>query len=240
MTILATLPLLWAMTSAEAVATLLNSPSSCGVKTYATAMAIVEKDASAGKPLQQFVFGLTSKDRARAKACLDAARPKIRQLAEQKDNPMAWYLLSMEKNDFKMLRRAADGGNVQALNALGTIATSEAFSRNNITSNELENILSQSLDYFRRAAAKRDPNGFINLGTCYLRGFGCDPDKVLAAECFMAAAEAGHPEGMDNLSACYQFGHGVPKDDALSLLWAMRAKALRGDEAAARWLKERK
>ena len=240
MTIFATLSLFLAMTSADAVATLLNSPSSCGVKTYATATEIVSKDAAAGKPLQQFVFGLTSKDRERANAYLDASRPKIRQLAEQKDNPLAWYLLSMEKNDFKMLRRAAEGGNVQALNALGTIATSEAFSRSDIATNELENILVKSLDYFRKAAAKRDPNGFINLGTCYLRGFGCDPDKALAVECFRAAAEAGHPEGMDNLSACYQFGHGVPKDDTLSLLWAMRAKALRGDEAAAKWLKERK
>jgi TPR repeat protein len=50
----------------------------------------------------------------------------------------------------------------------------------------------------------------------------------------------GHPEGMDNVSACYQFGHGVKKDGDLSLLWAMRGRATRGDEAAAKWLKERR
>ena len=58
--------------------------------------------------------------------------------------------------------------------------------------------------------------------------------------CFKAAAEAGHPEGMDNLSACYQFGHGIEKSGELSLYWAMRGRAARGDEAAARWLRDRK
>ena len=41
---------------------------------------------------------------------------------------------------------------------------------------------------FRRAAAQRDPNGFINLGTCYLRGLGCKADLSLAFACFKAAA----------------------------------------------------
>ncbi|MBQ0031936.1 MAG: sel1 repeat family protein, partial [bacterium] len=86
----------------------------------------------------------------------------------------------------------------------------------------------------------RDANGFINLGTCYLRGFGCKQDMTMAFDCFRTAAELGHPEGMDNVSACYQFGHGVAKDNELCLWWAMRGRAARGDEAAAKWLKERK
>ena len=52
--------------------------------------------------------------------------------------------------------------------------------------------------------------------------------------------EMGHPEGMDYVSACYQFGHGTERDDDLSLLWRMRAKALRGDKNAAEWLRSRK
>ena len=228
------------MTSADAVAIILNSRNAIGAKTFAAAREMVEKEAAEGKPLQQFVIGITTDDKALAKRYLDASRAKIRLLAERKNNPLAWYLLSMENNDFKMLQRAADGGNVQALNALGAIATQEALARNGISSNNLERILAKSYGFFRKAAAKRDPNGFINLGTCYLRGFGCKQDMAMAFACFKAAAEAGHPEGMDNVSACYQFGHGIRKNSELSLYWAMRGRAARGDEAAAKWLRDRK
>ena len=239
--ILAALPLLFAMTSADAVAVMLNSPSACSVRTYEVARETVEREAAAGKPLQQFVIGVTTDDKKLAKRYLDASRERIRFLAAQKDNPLAWYLLSLEANDLKLLRRAANGGNVQALNALGTIVTSEAFDKKNgVSTNDIEVILKKSFDYFRRAAMQRDPNGYINLGTCYLRGFGCRQDLKMAFDCFKAAAEAGHPEGMDNVSACYQFGHGVAPNTELSLFWAMRGRAARGDEAAAKWLRERR
>ena len=229
-----------AMTSSEAVAIVLNSRNATGAKTFAAAKERVERDAEDGKPLQQFVVGVTTDDKALAKKYLDASRGRIRALAEKKGNPLAWYLLSMESNDFQMLQKAADGGNVQALNALGAIATQEALARNGISSNGLERILGRSFEFFSKAAAKRDPNGFINLGTCYLRGFGCKRDMAMAFACFKAAAEAGHPEGMDNLSACYQFGHGIEKNSDLCLYWAMRGRAARGDEAAAQWLRDRK
>ncbi|MGN0834003.1 MAG: tetratricopeptide repeat protein [Kiritimatiellia bacterium] len=227
------------MSSAEAVATLLNSRNAVGVRKFEAAREIVARDARAGKPLQQFVLGVTT-DGELAAQYLDASRERIRQLAEKNGNPLAWYLLSLEKNDFTCLKKAADGGNVQALNALGAIVTQEALARSQISSNALEALLRKSYGYFRQAAIKRDPNGFINLGTCYLRGFGCKRDMGLAFVCFKAAADAGHPEGMDNVSACYQFGHGVERNAELSLLWAMRGRAARGDEAAAKWLRERK
>ena len=239
--ILAALPLIFAMTSADAVAVLLNSPNACSVRTFELAKETVEKEAASGKPLQQFVIGLTTDDKALAKKYLDSSRERIRFLAAHKNNPLAWYLLSIEANDLKLLRKAAAGNNVQALNALGTLVTTEAFEKKNgVSTNDLEVILKKSFDYFSRAAAQRDPNGFINLGTCYLRGFGCEQDMSLAFECFRSAAEAGHPEGMDNLSACYQMGHGVARNDELSLVWAMRGRAARGDAAAAKWLRERK
>jgi len=238
--ILAALSLLAVLSSADAVAVLLNSRSATGAKTFDAAKALVEREAAEGKPLQQFVIGVTTDDKALSEKYIGASREKILRLAEQRNNPLAWYLLSMEKNDFSMLRKAADGGNVQALNALGAIVTQEAFDRKGITKEQLDSILGKSYVYFRKAALQRDPNGFINLGTCYLRGFGCPQDMAMAFACFKAAAELGHPEGMDNMSACYQFGHGVQKDSGLSLYWAMRGRALRGDEAAERWLRERR
>ncbi len=45
---IASIGLFLAMTSAEAIATLLNSQSSVGVKTFAAAKAIVERDAAEG------------------------------------------------------------------------------------------------------------------------------------------------------------------------------------------------
>lgn len=231
---------LFAMSSADAVVVILNSRNATSKRNYEAAREIVMRDAAAGKPLQQFVIGVTTDDKDLAKRYLDASHDRIRALAEKKDNPMAWYLLSMENNDFKMLQRAADGDNVQALNALGSIAIQEALSRGSVSSNNLERILKRGYTFFHKAAVQRDANGFINLGTCYLRGFGCKQDMSMAFNCFRAAAELGHPEGMDNVSACYQFGHGVKKDNELCLWWAMRGRAVRGDEAAEKWLRERR
>ena len=237
--ILAALTLLATLTSSDAVVVLLNSRNAVSAKAYGQAREIVEKDARTGKPLQQFVIGVTTDDQKLAKECLAASRGKIRQLAEEKNNSLAWYLLSVEKNDRQCLQKAADGGNIQALNALGTIALQEALSRTDISSNELVRVLAKSFSCFRQTALKRDPNGFVNLGMCYLRGFGCQQDRDLAFACFKAAADAGHPEGMDNMALCYERGYGVERDDELGLLWRMRARAERGDKAAARWLKER-
>lgn len=238
---LAALPLLFAasLSSADALVTVLNSSNAVSVRVFAEAKKTVEAEAKEGKPLQQFVVGLTSNDKALAKRYLDGSRDKIRNMAEKRNNPMAWYLLSMENNDLKLLQKAADGGNVQALNALGAMAIQEAFNYN-IPSNTLERVLRRGYECFQKAVEQCDPNGFINLGTCYLRGFGCKEDKKLAFSCFKAAADAGHPEGMDNVSACYQFGHGVKADMGESLVWQMRGRAARGDAAAEKWLKERK
>ena len=238
---LASIAVLCAMSSADAVATVLNSPSATSARTFAAAKAIVERDAAAGRPLQQFVIGVTTDDKELAERYLAASRGRILALAEKTDNPLAWYLLSLETNNCRLLLRAADGGNVQALNALGALATQEALNARGpgADTNKLQRVLQKSYNYFRRAAAQRDPNGFVNLGACYLQGIGCPQDMAMAFQCYRSAAEAGHPEAMDNISAMYQFGHGVKKDQELSLLWSMRGRAARGDEAAEKWLRER-
>ena len=238
--ILALAVLLATMSSSDAVVCLLNAPTSCGKKAYAEAMAVVERDAKAGKPLQQFVLGVTRTDDPKlAEKYLDASRGRIYEMAEKTNNPMAWYLMSVEKNDVACLQKAADGGNVQALNALGTLILSEAMARRNADTNQLEVSFRKCFKCFQQAARQKDPNGFVNLGTCFLRGFGCKQDMKAAVRCYEAAAALGHPEAMDNLSAAYQLGHGVEADSEKSLVWAVRARALRGDHAAEEWLRER-
>ena len=238
--ILAALTLLATLTSSDAVAVLLNSRNAVSAKTYAEAQGIVLKEAQAGRPLQQFVIGVTADDEKLAKTYLDASRHRIKALAIEKNNPLAWYLLSMEKNDMRCLRKAAEGGNVQALNALGTIELQAALSRKDLPSNEVARVLARSYDCFHQAAFKRDPNGLVNLGSCYLCGYGCRQDAGLAFRFFKAAAEEGHPEGMENLASCYELGRGVNRDNEQYLLWTMRARAARGDAAAEKWLRERK
>ena len=84
------------------------------------------------------------------------------------------------------------------------------------------------------------PRVAVNLGACYLNGLGCERDLAMAFTCFKSAADLGHPEGMDSLAAAYALGHGVEKDMEKSAVWRMRAKAVRGDEAARKWIEDRK
>lgn len=229
-----------AMTSADAIVVMLNSPGSVSAGRYAEAKALVERDAKAGAPVQQFLVAVNTDDKNLREKYLKASKGKITAMAEKRDNALAWYLLSLENNDLKLLYRAARLGNVQALNAMGTIAIQEVMTAKNLNSNAVEKVMSKSFDCFRKAAAEHDPNGYINLGACYLRGIGCRQDPVMAFSSFLSAAKAGHPEGMDYVSAAYQNGHGVEKDERLSLWWRMKAKSLRGDKDAAKWLKEKK
>lgn len=235
---IATAGLLMAMTSADAIITLLNSPSACSAAKFAEAEAIVRREADAGRPLQQFVLGVTTDDRALAERMLAKSRRQIEVMAAERDNPLAWYLLAVDRSDIKLLKRAADLGNVQALNALGTMETNKALESD--STNDVKAVFARGFACFREAAGKRDANGLVNLGACYMRGIGCDHDYGMAFQCYRQAAELGHPEAMDNISAAYQFGHGVEKNGELSLVWAMRGRAARGDEAAAKWLRDRK
>ena len=226
-----------AMKTSEAIAVLLNGAGAVAPARFAEATALVKADAEAGRPLQQFVYATTLSDEALARRYYDAARPSIKALAERRNNPLAWYLLSVEGNNYKFLRRAAEGGNVQALNAIGTIQISTVCADKNLSSNEVVTSLSECFGYFTKAVEKGDVNALINLGTCYLHGYGCARDLGKAHDCFARAADKGHPEGMDCLSACYELGHGVSVDVEKSLYWKMKARAVRGDEAAATWLR---
>lgn len=237
MTIFASLGLLAALTSPEAIAVLLNTANASSPERFAEAQRIVLKDAEAGKPLQMYVTGVTTKDPDLARRYLDSARPKIERLARERDNPLAWYLLSMERNDLEMLEHAAELGNIQALNSYGYILIQQAHGKG-VGTNAQERAMTRGFNYFKRAAVQKDPSAFVNLGTCYLFGFGCAPDHEMAHRCFRAAAEAGNPEGMNNLSASYEKGHGVEPNAERALFWRMKARAVSGDKAAREWLKK--
>ena len=180
--------------ASEAIVTLLNSRASGSRSEFREAAKIVAAGAKEGRPLQQFVIALVANDKdlprklrlkpETRREYLDQARDKIRRLAEEKNNALAWYLLSLEKNDMSFLKRAADGDNVQALNAWGTITLTNAFRDPSVDTNEVARTLVKCFGLFKKAADKGDANGLYNLGMCYMQGYGCVPDEDLAYKCF--------------------------------------------------------
>ena len=208
--------------SSEAIIRLLNSRAAGSPKDYTQAAEIVAADAERGRPLQQFILAVVAMDAdlpeklritpERRAEYLSRSRDKIRLLAEKKNNSLAWYLLSLEKNDMKYLKLAADGGNVQALNAWGTIMLTDAVRNVAVNTNDVADTVSKCLECFKKAAGEGDANGLYNLGMCYLGGYGCEQDRNLAFQCFRTSAEKGHPEAINNMGGFYRDGIVVEKN----------------------------
>ena len=214
----------------EAIGRLLNLRTAGSPRGYAEAAESVRREAEAGGALQQYVIALVAADENAPEAAklseatrqkyLNDNRPRIRKLAETKENSLAWYLLSMENNDLELLKKAADGGNVQALNAWGTMTLMKAMEPNvRADTNAFAKAARESFICFRRAAAKSDPNGLCNLGTCYLKGFGCRQNAALAVGAFRAAAETGHTDAMNNVGGLYRDGIGTERNLVKAARW---------------------
>lgn len=213
--------------SHQALLRLINSRSSGNPKAYEEAAQVVADDAAAGRLLQQYVIALASRDPDAPKAAqisdklrekyLAESRPKIQALAERKNNSLAWYLLSLEANDATLLKKAADAGNIQALNAWGTMSLVKALQSPLVDTNDMQKVFSQSYQAFRTAADHGDPNGLYNVGMCHMNGYGVPADGNKALKCFMAAAASGHPEAINNLGGFYRDGIVVQKDPAKAM-----------------------
>lgn len=222
--------------ASEAIVTLLNSRASGSRSEFREAAKIVAAGAKEGRPLQQFVIALVANDKdlprklrlkpETRREYLDQARDKIRRLAEEKNNALAWYLLSLEKNDMSFLKRAADGDNVQALNAWGTITLTGAFMDPSMDTNEVARTLVKCFGLFKKAADKGDANGLYNLGMCYMQGYGCVPDEDLAYKCFRTSAEAGHPEAINNIGGFYRDGIVVRANPETAAKWFSKSAEL--------------
>ena len=215
--------------SSHAIIRLLNSRAAGSPRACEAAAKIVLAEAEAGKPLQRFVLALVSTDplapesahmtEKKRREFLDSSRERIRLLAERKNNPLAWYLLSLETNDPVLLKRAADGGNVQALNAWGARTLTAALTTPQSDTNELERVLKTCHDCFKRASDQGDSNGLYNLGMCKLNGYGCEANENLAFQCFLTAAKDGHPEAINNLGGFYRDGIVVRQNLATAAKW---------------------
>lgn len=205
--------------SSEAILVLLNSQTSGSPRVYRQALEQIREEAAQGKVLQEFVYGaICPEDPASAKY-LEHARPKIRQMAEKRNNALAWYLLSIETQDIDALRKAVDGGNIQAYNAWGTVMHNHILGNPEMSSERREEVAKAIFEVFGKAAAAKDANGLYNLGMCYMTGLGVDKNPELAFDAFRSAAELGHPEAINNLGGCYRDGVAVEQDLAQAAKW---------------------
>lgn len=224
--------------SANAIIRLLNSRAAGSQRAYEEAARVVREDAEKGRALQRFLLAILSRDvnapdaarlSERQREEYLASREKIRKLAETNGNPLALYLLSMESGDIGQLERAASGGNVQALNALGTLRLTEVESDAAISPAVAEEARSKAYGCFKRASDQGDVNGLYNLGVCLMNGYGCTRDGKKAFDCFRVAAEAGHAEAINNLGGFFRDGVLVRKDLRLSVAWFHKSAEMRNE-----------
>ena len=101
--------------------------------------------------------------------------------------------------------------------------------------------VAKAMKLTREAAEDGSPEAMDAWGVALMRGEeGVKMDKTAAAGWFRKSAAEGYPPAMENLVQCYDNGWGVKADATLALKWKMRSRAVRGDAAAAAWLKQNK
>ncbi len=218
----------FAAPSTASIEMLLNSRAAGSPRAYAQAAAEVAAAAAAGRPLQKFVIAIVSRDDNAPPAArlspetreryLAETRPMILRLAEERKNPLAWYLLAVDAGDTNLLKRAADGNCIQALNAWGAAELDRAFNES-ASAAERDERARLAVDCFRRSAAKGDANGLYNYGMAFARGLGGVRDDERAFACFRAAAEKGHPEAINSIGWFFRDGRVFAQDLALAAKW---------------------
>lgn len=86
-----------------------------------------------------------------------------------------------------------------------------------------------SVELYRIAAARGDPDGLCYLGQHLLFGVAVQEDRPAAQRCFLAAAEQDHWMSFYWLGQCFEYGCDAPADPERALYWYRRGLA-RGDE----------
>lgn len=186
---------------------------------YERAAKAMIAEAAEGRALHQFLLAAVSDEptypasqRISAELVaeyLKANRRRISAIADQKENPLALYILFLENGNSDYLKRAAEGDCVYALNELGMRMMDDARRRNFAASTS--GILRKSFWYFSRAAEKNDAAGYYNRGICYMNGYGCKASNAEAFSDFSRAAELNHPGAKNILGEMYRDGVSVDK-----------------------------
>ncbi len=113
-------------------------------------------------------------------------------------------------------KKAADGGNVAAMNEIGLMYLKGL----SVTAN-----VKTAHDWFEKASAAGSVEGDYNLGLLYQAGYNGQPDFVRAAESFEKAANARDGLSMLALGDLYASGKGLPQNKVQAHMWYDLASA---------------
>ncbi len=113
-------------------------------------------------------------------------------------------------------KKAADGGNVAAMNEIGLMY----LKGQSVTAN-----VKTAHDWFEKASAAGSVEGDYNLGLLYQAGYNGQPDFVRAAESFEKAANARDGLSMLALGDLYASGKGLPQNKVQAHMWYDLASA---------------
>jgi tetratricopeptide (TPR) repeat protein len=141
--------------------------------------------AKGGDPDSQYRLGLA----------YDVGNDVPRDLAEA----ITWY------------RRAADAGNLEAQNNVGSAL-------------QAEKRYTEALAWYEKAAAQGHPRGISSLAALYNAGLGVKQDRAKAFELWARAAELGWAEAMWHLSNLYRVGALGERDLTTACAWNFRAR----------------
>ena len=131
-------------------------------------------------------------------------------------------LVPSNKKAVRCFQRAADLGNITAMNHLGIAY---------VKGSGVKLDKKKAAAYYRMAADRGDAEAQFNFGNCLAGGNGVAQDHAEARRFFELAANQGYTEAEHNLGCVYAKGYGVAPNAAEAASWLERA-ATKGYERA--------
>jgi len=191
-------------------------------KAYNEAFRWYLKAAEKGKAIAQLKVGLLYFSGPGTQQDPASGTMWVRRAAEQ-GQPTAQTLAAgtyLASRDYAkaldLYRKAAEGGDDQAQEVLGSIYTSGPYSDwRKVAPADL----SQGVGWLRRAVESDNPNAEYSLASLYESGRGVIQDYTEAIRLYRLAAEQGHSDSQYVLGGMYLRGEGVAANPILAYMW---------------------
>jgi TPR repeat protein len=149
---------------------------------------------------------------------LEIFDPRKDRISPKDERAAATYIANLtavaKREEIEVWRRAAEGGDPNAMNELGNAYSFGEGVREDAA------IAAQ---WYARAAALGHTGAMINLAECYRRGEGVAQDAASTARWFERAGDAGNIEALVRLAELYRTGDGLPRDPARAVTFLERA-----------------
>ena len=152
----------------------------------------------------------------------DAARQMLEKAAAT-NHPGALYnlgVMAVEAREFAnaagLLQRAADAGDIDALEALSALYRQ---------GRGVAQDLAKALDLLRQAADAKDASAQVQYAIALFNGEGVPKDETAAARYFLKAAAVGNPIAENRLARLYASGRGIGRNLVEAARWHVLARA---------------